>query len=345
MGLLCPAWGVQRPWALVGTPLWPGKRAPALQGGGQARGAHPRCLLCAQTPGFIRPWHRVPWAESAGSKWPGVAVAAPSLGARWAHRSPVLGPSPCHMAESSSVLTRLQRGRASPDAPQSEQTRGCGANSHQGKRRHPSAGDGPSASPSRVPVHAAARAATLRPRPAPSPLRAWFPPPAGTGTAASAPGSPRRPPPWAAKARAQRGRPGPRPVPRCAAPGPSAPRRYGGTSQPEHGWVFHPQGVKEAVGRPSRPSRSGDITEPRRGLGSCARSPPPRLPRESSEVQGSRLRARWGPRPRAPPAAASLLPPLLRWLLGDLMVWCPPQLWHQIRLERKFKNPPDRHTG
>lgn len=257
------------------------------KGGEQARGARPRCLLCAQTPGFIRPWHRVPWAESAGSKWPGVAVAAPSLGARWGHRSPVSGPSPCHMAESSSVLTRPQRGRASPDAPRSERTRGCGANSHQDKRRHPSAGDGPSASPSRVPVHAAARAATLRPRLTPSPLRAWFPPPAGTGTAASAPGSPRRPPPWAAKARAQRGRPGPRPVPRCAAPGPSAPRRYGGTSQPEHGWVFHPQGVKEAVGRPSRPSRSGDITEPRRGLGSCARSPPP-----DSHVRAARCRGR-----------------------------------------------------
>lgn len=159
-------------------------------------------------------------------------------------------------------------------------------------------------------------------------------------------GQARPPLPLGPPAGLHRGPPRPelRPVPRCAAPGPSAPWRYGGTSQPEHGWVFHPQGGKEAVGRPSRPSRSGDITEPRRGLGSCARSPP-RLPRESSKVQGSRLRARWGPRPRAPPAAASLLPPLLRWLLGDLMVWCPPQLWHQIRLERKFKNPPDRHAG
>lgn len=193
----------QRPWALAGVSSWPGKPAPVLEGVGTGVGCCPLCTLSlggrsGQTPGFICPRHRVPWTESAGPEWPGVAVAAPSLGARWEHQSPLSGPSPRHTAESSSVLTRPQRGCASPSPPQSKRTRGSRGHGHPSESRRPLAGDGPSASPSRVPVRGRL-CCPSGPGFALLQGQAWPPLPLG----------PRRPPLWAAKARAQCGSPGP----------------------------------------------------------------------------------------------------------------------------------------
>lgn len=116
-----------------------------LKGWGQSKDACPHsglcCPLCTlslwgrwgQTPRFIFPWHCVPWTGFAGSKWPGITVADPSLGARWAHKSPLSGPSPCHTAGSSLVLTRPQRGCTSPNPPQSEQDSRMRGNSHKAR--------------------------------------------------------------------------------------------------------------------------------------------------------------------------------------------------------------------
>lgn len=208
-----------------------------LKGWGQSKAACPHsglcCPLCTlslwgrwgQTPRFIFPWHCVPWTGFAGSKWPGVTVADPSLGARWAHKSPLSGPQSLPHGRIQLSPHTAAEGVHFPKPPLSlSKTRGCGEIA---TKRESSP-----LSRRRAFRFTQSRPSACRypwPRRARSPLWALFPPPQGTGMDATVPGSPQAST-EGAKTRAQCGSLGPKPASRCTAPGPSAPWCYGGTS-------------------------------------------------------------------------------------------------------------------